>query len=331
MRASRGRGSAHARAPFGAALTLTLALAAPPASAKHADPTTSFAQGVKAFHDDDYAQAETLLTRALGRPGKSAKDKNKDADTGGILNDDWLLYLRAESVFYAGSPARAREDFEKLAKVKSSRLATLAGFRAADCAWMTGGHADAAASYRKLLPGLSRLPKGHDSAMIDPVVARFRVALAAEEQRRPEAPRLFLALFREVPAHPLAAEARRHLTEVPPAEGGEPAKLPPAAVTVADRLKRAETLTHDRHWDLALEELAKLPSDLPRPQAVERDFQIGMTKFNMRRDYPQAAGLLLAVAPELTGDKAASALFHGTRALSRSDKDDEAIAGYKQV
>jgi len=315
------------------ALTLELAQA----QAKHPDPTTSFAQGVKAFHDADYAQAETLLTRALGKSGKpdkpskadkAKKDADGRADAGGILNEDWLLYLRAESAFYAGTPARAREDFERLAKLKSSRLTTLAAFRAADCEWTTGAHAAAAATYRKLLPSLSHLPKGHDSALLDSVVPRFRIALAAEEQHRPEAPRLFLALYREFPAHPLAAEARRHLPEVPPAEGAEPA---PAAVTVADRLKRAEMLTHDRHWDLALEELAKLPAELPRPQAIERDFQIGMTKFNMRRDYPQAAALLLAVAPELSGEKAASALFHGTRALSRADKDDDAIAGYKQV
>src|SRR6185503_13374646 len=67
------------------------------------------------------------------------------------------------------------------------------------------------------------------------------------------------------------------------------------------------------------------------PLAVERDYQIGMTKFQMRRDYGKAAELLLKVAPSLTGDKAASALFHGTRALSRIDRDDDAIAGYKQV
>ena len=55
-----------------------------------------------------------------------------------------------------------------------------------------------------------------------------------------------------------------------------------------------------------------------------------MTKFHMRRDYAKAGELLLAAAPHLTGDKAASAAFHGARALSRVDRDDEAIAGYQQ-
>jgi soluble lytic murein transglycosylase len=103
------------------------------------------------------------------------------------------------------------------------------------------------------------------------------------------------------------------------------------SASVTDQLRRAEMLTRDRHWPEALDELEKLPADLAPTQAVERDFQIGMTKFQMRRDYGRAAELLLKVAPALSGDKAASALFHGTRALSRIDRDDEAIAGYKQV
>ena len=56
-----------------------------------------------------------------------------------------------------------------------------------------------------------------------------------------------------------------------------------------------------------------------------------MTKFHMRRDYAKAGELLLATVPHLSGDKAASAAFHGARALSRVDRDDEAIAGYRKV
>ena len=56
-----------------------------------------------------------------------------------------------------------------------------------------------------------------------------------------------------------------------------------------------------------------------------------MTKFHMRRDYPTAGALLLGAVDHLSGDKAASAQFHGARALSRVDRDDEAIAGYRKV
>ena len=102
-------------------------------------------------------------------------------------------------------------------------------------------------------------------------------------------------------------------------------------LSVPDRLKRAESLTKDRHWDEALASSAKLPASCRPTLAAERDYQIGMTKFHMRRDYAKAGELLLAAAPQLSGDKAASAAFHGARALSRVDRDDEAIAGYHKV
>jgi soluble lytic murein transglycosylase len=307
-------------------LALGIAAVAAPVSgarARSGDSTTSFAEGVRAFRDGDYGQAQALLGRVLGK-------LRAKPPAAGAQNEDWLLYLHGESSFYAGDLGRAREDFDRLAKVKQSRFSLVAAFRAADCAWAAGAHQEAATMYGRLS---SRIPKGRDGADIDRAVGRFRIALDAEERHRPEAQALFLALFRDMPAHPLATEARRHLSGEAdrPAAAPERTPAPKGAVTAEDRLKRAGILTHDRHWDMALEELAKLPAELPRPLAVERDFQLGMTKFNMRRDYPKAAALLLAVAPELTGDKAASALFHGTRALSRVDKDDEAIAGYKQV
>ena len=41
--------------------------------------------------------------------------------------------------------------------------------------------------------------------------------------------------------------------------------------------------------------------------------------------------LLLAVAKRLKGDRQADAMFHGARALSRADRDDEAIVGYREL
>jgi soluble lytic murein transglycosylase len=58
---------------------------------------------------------------------------------------------------------------------------------------------------------------------------------------------------------------------------------------------------------------------------------MGMAKYHARRDYAGAALLLLGVAPRLPAEKAAFAAFHGARALSRIDRDDEAIADYRVV
>lgn len=331
----RGPRPVVATARVGLTVALGLAAVTSPVLARPAEsPAAGFAHGVQAFREGDYAQAETFFGRGLDRLRAGAAK----AGAAGAIDEQWALYLHAESAFYRGALSRAREDFERLSKLKGGRFAAVAALRAADCTWSGGDHGAAAASYRRLL---GHLPKGRETVPIDPAVARFRVALEAEERHAADAPKLFLALFRDLPAHPLATEAKRHLPEVTPpvaptAPGAPPGESPPpaagaAVVTPQDRLRRAETLSKDHHWDLALAELAKLPAELPRPLAVERDYQIGMTKFNMRRDYPKAASLLLSIVAELSGDKAASALFHGTRALSRIDKDDEAIAGYKDV
>jgi soluble lytic murein transglycosylase len=96
-------------------------------------------------------------------------------------------------------------------------------------------------------------------------------------------------------------------------------------------LTRAELLAEGKRYEEALVEFEKLPAELPAELAAERDFELGMAKFRMRNDYPRAAQLLLGVAPRLSGDKAAFAAFHGARALSRVDRDDEAIAEYGKV
>ncbi|HVR62843.1 MAG TPA: tetratricopeptide repeat protein, partial [Polyangia bacterium] len=268
--------------------------------------------GFSAYRDGAYARAARLLGGAVGR---------------GLAVDDWALLLLGESQFFDGDFAGARARFEQLAKIGGrggaggGRPAQMAPWRIADCLWMEGDRARAAAAYAKLL---SRAGAWGDGAL-----ARFRVAEVTAARNPAEARRLWLTVARDFPAHPLAEEAlRRSAVVIAPAPGGAQ-----AAVVIApeERLKRADTLTRDRHWNEALDELGKLPADLPPALAVERDFQIGETKFHMRRDYARAAELLLAVAPKLSGDKAATAAFHGARALSRVDRDDEAIAGYRRV
>ncbi|HEX3695187.1 MAG TPA: transglycosylase SLT domain-containing protein [Polyangia bacterium] len=244
----------------------------------------------------------------------------------GLQNDDWALFLAGESQFYEGDFSGARGRFEKVSAVHGAsggRPAQMAPWRVADCWWAEGEHARAAAAYAKLV--------AHAGTWQDPALARFRIAEITATKNSAEARRQWAAVARDFPAHPLADEALRRSLVPAATTTTPPVTSSPPAVPPQERLKRAETLSRDRHWNEALDELALLPAELPPPLAVERDFQIGETKFHMRRDYPKAAELLLAVAPKLTGDKAAEAAFHGARALSRVDRDDEAIAGYRQV
>ncbi|HEX7596660.1 MAG TPA: tetratricopeptide repeat protein, partial [Polyangia bacterium] len=236
-------------------------------------------------------------------------------------NRDYALYLLGESLFYDGTYDKAAKAFAELGKLGTSRFAGIAGWRVADCQWMQGAHGEAATSYRRLLSG--------KTAGADPVVARFRLAeLAAETPtNRAEARRLYLQVHLEFPAHPLSAESLARATAL----GAPLAAAPAPPLSPQERLRRADKLADGHDYKAALDELAQLPAELPADLAVERDYAVGLAKYKMRRDYPGAAALLQKVATQLTGEKAAFAAFHGARALSRIDRNDEAIAGYRQV
>ena len=234
-------------------------------------------------------------------------------------NGDYVLYLLAESLFYDGAYAKAQGTFSELSKQRTSRWAGISAWRVADCQWMQGKKAEAVAAYRKLLPG--------KTAATDATVARFRVAeLSAAGPNAAEARRLYLQVHLDSPAHPLAAEAL-----VRAAALGATASAPEAPLSPEERLRRADKLADGREYQAALDELARLPADLPAPLAAERDLATGMTKYKMRRDYAGAAALLQNVSLRLSGEKAAAAAVHGARALSRIDRDDDAVAGYRQV
>jgi soluble lytic murein transglycosylase len=299
-----------ASAQPGGAKPRPTAKSAPPKSAPQAKgPIADLARGYAAFRAGDYAAASRALEKAAGH---------------GLRVDDWATYYLAESEFYEGKTAAARALYERVAHGKG-RAAELAPARVADCLWREGDHVKAARAYAAVVKTAGK----HASAFVDVGVARFRVAEAAAEHDAEAGRRQFLALAKDLPAHPLADEALKRAA--PPTLPAPSTSSPPSTLTPEDRLRRAETLTRDRHWDEALAELGRLPADLPPPLATERDFQIGMTKFHMRRDYARAGELLLAAAPKLPGEKAAEAQFHGARSLSRVDHDDEAIAGYKKV
>jgi len=306
-------------------------------AAKAAKPAVAaLGRGFRAYRGGDYGAAVRALSAAAGH---------------GLRADDWAYFLLAESELYAGATSAARGHFERAAHGKG-RPAEMAPARIADCLWIEGDRKKAARAYAAVVKAAEHKP----SPFVDVAVARFRLAEVTFARDAGAGRRQFLALAKEFPAHPLADEALMRAepttkpiakpapkpeaepdepaspdNEAPPDAAAPPEPPPGLALTPEDRLKRAETLTRDRHWDQALAELARLPTTLSPQLAAERDFQIGMTKFHMRRDYARAGELLLGAAARLPGDQAAEAQFHGARALSRVDRDDEAIVGYRKV
>jgi soluble lytic murein transglycosylase len=133
-----------------------------------------------------------------------------------------------------------------------------------------------------------------------------------------------LAAYRDFvlahPGHPLAPRAEQILVK----RGAPP-------LTAAERLERAKRLTTAHLWDESVAELSLIDrATLPDALRRQHDYWLGTTLFKMRRRYGEAGKLLLGVYPEL-GGSAAEAMFHGARALSRADRDDEAIVWYHKV
>ena len=289
------------------AVSLAMLVLAAAASARPV--TGDFAGALAAFRQGDYVKAARALPALAG-----ALPRNRD----------YHRYFLGESQFYAGDYGKARSSFAELARARDSRFAAVAPARVADCLWMEGKREAAAVAYQKL---------GGGKGGVDPAVARFRMAEVQAERlgasgRAAEAARLFMQVHVDFPAHPLGVVAGQRAARLAPAQPGEAPHGEPSA---QERLQRAATLSKGRNWQEALDELARLPAELPPELATQRDLAMGMAKYNGRHDYAGAAQLLLSVASRLSGEKAAFAAFHGARALSRIDRDDEAVANYRMV
>jgi hypothetical protein len=124
--------------------------------------------------------------------------------------------------------------------------------------------------------------------------------------------------LREHPAHPLAVEAEQLFIA---ATGAAP------VWTDRERIARAKTMHAAHQWHEAVAELALVAETAPQAVRDAHDAELGKTLFDMRRRYGEAGELLLRVYPRL-GAGAPEAMFHGARALSRADRDDEAITWY---
>lgn len=231
-------------------------------------------------------------------------------DVDRLANKDYAWWLRGMVALRRGEPAAARADFERVARVGGSRYAREIPWRLADTLWAEGKRGAAATAYQKLIAASGAAELG------DVGTAKFRIA---ETRTGKAAIAGYRRLVIEHPSHPLAPRAEARLVA-----------LRAPALTTDDRLERAKQLTAAHLWDEAIEELALLPAKLSKEQQRQRDYWLGTTLFKMRRRYADAATLLLGVYKQM-GGSAAEAMFHGARALSRADKDDDAIVWYRKV
>ena len=293
------------------------AWAAPPASDQaqaqagqsqdDAPPARLLGDAFRAFEAQDFRTARDLAARAA------------DFDRARLLNRDYVLYVLAQSAFFLGDHEQALGHFRDLARESGSRFRDPARWRQADCLWHLGRYQAARAAYGKLAAQAAkqRRPDG------DVGVARFRMAEAlARTGKKRAAMAGFRAILLEHPAHPLAARAEQRLVAL---GGARAARLDARA-----RITRAQELERERRWHEAVAELAQIGDGESAEVLRERDYWTAMTLFSMRRRYGDAGEILLGLYKEM-GSRAAEALFHGARALSRADRDAEAVTWYQRV
>ncbi|HMG54954.1 MAG TPA: transglycosylase SLT domain-containing protein [Kofleriaceae bacterium] len=241
-----------------------------------------------------------------------ARTRLAGLDDRGLAIRDYALWLRGMVALRGGEPARAEAAFRQLARLApdvGSPFARQVAWRLADCAWERGDRAAAARAYEKALAAADAIEVG------DAGTAMYRIA---ETRRGAAAVAGYRALALAHPSHPLALRAERVLAEL----GAPP-------LTAVERIARAQQLSDAHLWDEAIAELSLIGEVAP-DVARERDYALGETLYKMRRRYGDAAELLLRVYRQL-GGRAAEAMFHGARALSRADRDDDAIAWYGKV
>jgi soluble lytic murein transglycosylase len=271
-----------------------------------------------AFADDAAALGDAYRAFESGE-FREAHDLAMSIDLKSVNNDDYVLYIAAQSAFMLADFDASLALFKKLGKHKGSRFAIHVPWRLADCQWERGNYQTARKAYHRLVEAA----KNETKPWGDMGTARFRIAKAYSiANKKTQAKKKLKRYLLKHPAHPLADEAEDLLREI----GGDDA----VEYTPSDRIERAQRLKDAHLWHEAIAELALIGEDVSDDVKLRRDYWTGMTLFKMRRRYKDAGDILLGLYKKM-GPNSARALFTGARALSRADFDEEAIEWYQRV
>lgn len=152
-----------------------------------------------------------------------------------------------------------------------------------------------------------------DPARVDTFAVRLSLVEALERAGELDASRQELrAIYIDLPAHPDADRVATRLGEV--------------ELTPTEKLRRAQRWYDARAFREAVAELEGTP---PRSERAAWLHLRGMSRFRSRNDYLEASRDLSAAA-RAGGPHAADDEFHAARALSRADRDVEAIRAYRR-
>lgn len=258
------------------------------------------------------ARARYLRGRVLERLGRWAHAASSypmgddAADLPAAVRGD-ATRRRAIALARAGQCRAARDLFATLGDDALTQA------RIAECTLASGDLSAAITALREVVRRGAR--------DVDLFAARMALAEAlARSGARDEAITILSELVVDRPEHPEAPYAMSAL---------EALRGSPVTLSFEQRLRRAERFYEERRYDEALAEL-----DLAGRPRARTDLRAwlhlrGMALFDERHRYPEAYEVLSESA-RLGGPHAADDQFHAARALSRADRDREAVAAYRR-
>lgn len=317
-------------APFGRsvrALPLLLLLIAPASGvAAQDDPIVPIAQLVRRHADDAALAALSALGAADQRPARVRYLR-------GRLLERLSRLPEAAEAFPVGSDAEAlpdavrRDSAERAAAafartgrcdrarelLSTERADPLVEARLAECALSEG-------NLEQAIEGLRAVVRRGDDA-VDQFSARFSLAEAlARSDQEAEAIEILTDMVVERVDHPEVESARAALEAL---HGG------PIELSFVRRTRQAERLVEVRRHADAIALLEAIGR--PRPDAELRHWLhlYGAALYRERHHYAEAAAIL-AQSAALDGPHAAEDQFDAARALSRADRDAEAVRAYRR-
>ncbi|MCK6534658.1 MAG: transglycosylase SLT domain-containing protein [Polyangiaceae bacterium] len=325
------RGSGPPPTPTEAAPSVAEA-AAPPADASAAVPEVKPSEWTEAIRLQQWEQAAKLID-ALGPKRDRPEVRFARAWVARALGDDAAavsLLKDLEKELPVLGPEIADERAEAQAKAGPFDAAakyfegknTSAGFTQAALAWERAGKLDDARKAADRAVGLASAAKPKKNGPSkDEIAARHARATIAEKQGATDIATTelrWLATF--APSADFAGDVDARLEKLSPKR----------ALTKRERYERALAMARAGKVELVEREIAAIDrADGPGVSKAEALHARGWALYQAR-DFERAAEVLTDASRQ-GGEHAAHDLFHAARALSRTHKDDRAIAVYGDV
>lgn len=246
-----------------------------------------------------------LRARLLERTGGNAIDAYALTGLPPSVQAD-VAFRRGRLLAFAGRCDEAKTALDSLPA--SRRRPTLRGL-VAQCRLRSATNAE------QLTPVIAELRAiaGDDPARVDTFAIRLSLVEALERAGDADASRRELrSLYVDIPAHPDADQVARRLGTI--------------ELTPTEKLRRAQRWFDARRFRDAV---AELEADPPRAHRAAWLHLRGMSRYRSRNDYLEASQDLSAAA-RAGGATAIDDEFHAARALSRADRDAEAIRAYRR-